>query len=39
MENPVLITSKIDKSVDFIGSKISTLKHYILENNIPDEGL
>lgn len=38
-EQPVCITSQIDKTVDFIGSKISTLKHYILENNIPEEGV
>lgn len=39
MEEPVLITSQIDKTVDFVGSKISPLKHYLLEDNIPDEGV
>lgn len=38
-KEPVLITSQIDKSVDFVGSKISPLKHYLLENNIPNEGV
>ena len=38
-EKPVLITSKVDKTVDFVGSKISPLKHYILEDNIPNEGV
>lgn len=38
-EEPVLITSQIDKSVDFVGSKISPLKHYLLEDNIPKEGV
>ena len=36
-EEPVLITSQVDKTVDFIGSKISPLKHYLLEDDIPKE--
>lgn len=38
-EPAVLVTSGIDKTVDFIGSKISPLKHYILEKNIPQNGV
>jgi len=38
-DQPVFITSKVDKTVDFIGSKISPLKHYIEEYNIPKEGV
>ena len=38
-EEPVLITSQVDKTVDFVGSKISPLKHYLLEDNIPKEGV
>ena len=38
-EKPVKITSQIDKSVDFIGSKISPLKHYLIDNNIPKTGV
>ena len=38
-EEPVLITSQIDKTVDFIGSKISPLKHYLFDDNIPNEGV
>lgn len=33
------ITSRIDKSVYFIGSAISVLKPYFLERRIPDEGI
>ena len=29
----------MDKTVDFIGSKISPLKHYLLEDDIPKEGV
>ncbi len=36
---PVPITSKVDPTVDFIGSKISPLKHYIIDNNIPEKGV
>ena len=36
---PVKITSKIDSTVDFVGSKISPLKHYIVDNNIPNNGI
>lgn len=36
---PVKITSKIDSTVDFVGSKISPLKHFIVENNIPSDGV
>lgn len=36
---PVKITSKVDPTVDFVGSKISPLKHFILDNNIPDDGV
>lgn len=38
-EEPVLITSQVDKTVDFVGSKISPLKHYLLEDIIPKEGV
>lgn len=33
------ITSRIDKSVYYIGSAISVLKPYFLERRIPDEGV
>ena len=36
---PVKITSKSDPTVDFIGSKISPLKHYIYDNNIDNKGI
>lgn len=39
MDKPVAITSQIDKTVDFIGSKISPLKHYVLDGNIPEQGV
>lgn len=39
IDKSVNITSQIDKTVDFIGSKISPLKHYIEENNIPVNGV
>lgn len=38
-DKPVPITSKIDNTVDFVGSKISSLKHYLLDDNIPNEGV
>ena len=38
-EEPVNITSQIDPTVDFIGSKISPLKKYIVTNNIPNKGV
>lgn len=38
-EKPVKITSQVDPTVDFIGSKISPLKKYIIDNNIKDEGI
>lgn len=37
-EKPVNITSQIDKTVDFIGSKISPLKKYIVEEDFGDIG-
>lgn len=37
-EQPVKITSRIDTSVDLIGSKISALKHYVLDENINNNG-
>lgn len=37
-EEPVNITSGIDPTIDFIGSKISTLKKYLLEDNIGNPG-
>ena len=36
---PVKITSKVDPTVDFIGSKISPLKCYIENNNINESGI
>ena len=30
-ENPVEITSQVDPTIDFIGSKISPLKKYIIK--------
>lgn len=39
IEPPVFITSQVDKTVDFVGSKISPLKHYIIDENIPKEGV
>lgn len=39
MEQPVEITSKIDSTIDFIGSSISPLKKYIINGNIPEEGI
>ena len=38
-EIPVDITSKIDATTDFIGSTISPLKKYVIENNIPKDGI
>ena len=38
-ESPVDITSKIDLTVDFVGSSISPLKKYIINNNIPEQGI
>lgn len=38
-EEPVKITSKIDPTVDLVGSKITPLKKYIENNNIPNEGV
>lgn len=37
-EQPVNITSQVDPTIDFIGSKISPLKKYILEDNIGNPG-
>ncbi len=37
-EEAVDITSQVDPTIDFIGSKISPLKHYIYEHNIGKEG-
>lgn len=37
-ENAVNITSQVDRSVDFIGSKISTLKHYVIEEDFGEIG-
>lgn len=38
-ENPVEITSQVDPTIDFIGSKISPLKKYIISDNIPEQGI
>lgn len=38
-EIPVNITSQVDPTIDLIGSKISPLKKYILNNNLKDEGI
>ena len=38
-EQPVEITSQVDPTIDFIGSKISPLKKYIISNNIPEQGI
>lgn len=38
-EEPVAVSSQIDPSVDLVGSKISALKRYVLNENIPPEGL
>lgn len=35
----VKISSRVDKTVTFVGSHISTLKPYIVNNNIPEDGL
>lgn len=37
-EHPVKVTSRIDKTVDFVGSKISPLKHFVLDNSINESG-
>lgn len=37
-ERPVNITSQVDPTIDFIGSKISPLKKYILTNDIGNPG-
>ncbi len=37
-EEAVDITSQVDPTIDFIGSKISPLKHFIFENNIGEKG-
>lgn len=36
---PVKIHSRVDPSVQYIGSHISVLKNYLLKDNIPEEGL
>lgn len=38
-EPPVLITSGIDPTVRFVGSHISVLKPYLIENSIPGKGI
>lgn len=38
-EPPVLISSGIDPTVRFIGSHISVLKPYLIENRVPSPGL
>lgn len=38
-EQPVEITSQVDPTIDFIGSKISPLKKYIISENIPEQGI
>jgi hypothetical protein len=38
-EEPVAVSSQIDPSVDLVGSKISALKRYVLNENIPTQGL
>lgn len=37
-EQPVNITSQVDKTVDFIGSKISPLKKYVLTEDFGENG-
>ena len=37
-ESPVNITSQVDPTIDFIGSKISPLKKYILNDTLNDSG-
>lgn len=38
-EQPVDITSQIDPTVDFVGSKISPLKKYVIDDNIKEPGI
>ena len=38
-EQPVAITSQVDPTIDFIGSKISPLKKYLISDNIPEQGI
>ncbi|MDR0849913.1 MAG: hypothetical protein LBN07_00300 [Christensenellaceae bacterium] len=37
-EQPFRITSRVDPTVDFIGSKISPLKRFVLDDNISNNG-
>ena len=37
-EKPVEVSSRIDPTVDFVGSKISPLKHLVLNRNISEQG-
>lgn len=37
-EEPVEVSSRIDSTVDFVGSKISPLKRLVLNGNISDQG-
>lgn len=37
-EKPVNITSQVDKTVDFVGSKISPLKKYVIEEDFGEIG-
>lgn len=38
-ESSVLISSGVDPTVRFIGSPISVLKHYLIENRVPTPGV
>ncbi|MEK7526699.1 MAG: hypothetical protein AAB546_04445, partial [Patescibacteria group bacterium] len=37
-EEPVAVSSRVDPTVDFVGSKISPLKHFVIEGNISEQG-
>lgn len=37
-EEPVAVSSRVDPTVDFVGSKISALKHFVLSGNIAEQG-
>ncbi len=37
-EEPVAVSSRVDPTVDFVGSKISPLKHFVLNGNIAEQG-
>lgn len=37
-EEPVEVSSRVDPTIDFVGSKISPLKHFVISGNISEQG-